>query len=110
MSASYNNTVKVWDCDAGKEVCKLEHPCMVWHVAISPDGRRVYTGCGGGLPVNDVVQQSDKYNQIRVFDLPSGKELRVLEGHGNNVMSLGLSADGRWLVSGSHDTPSACGA
>jgi DNA-binding beta-propeller fold protein YncE len=104
VTTSFDNTVKIWDVDAGKELRTLPHPGMVWQVLIAPDGRRVYTACGGGLGQDDSsVVFSGNNNQVRVFDLNSGKELRVLAGHTEYVRTLAMTADGRMLVTGSND-------
>jgi hypothetical protein len=104
VTSSFDNTVRVWDVDAGKELLQLPHPGMVWAVAIAPDGRRVYTGSGGGPGQDDgSVTPNAGNNQVRVFDLTTGKEVRVLSGHAGYVTTLSLSADGRTLVSGSND-------
>src|SRR5439155_18552045 len=99
-----DNTVKVWDLENEEELFALPHPGMVWNVTISPDGKRIYTGSGGGPWDIRFIAPPDKKNpHIRVFDMNTGKELRLLEGHTGWVQSLGLSADGRFLVSGSMD-------
>jgi WD40 repeat protein len=49
VSASYDNTLKVWDVATGECVATLEgHSGSVKSVAISPDGRRVVSGSGDG--------------------------------------------------------------
>ena len=100
VTTCLDNTVQVWDADTGKLLHALTHPGMVWRVAISPDGRRVYTGCGGGPWNNGLAIPPNLTNsQIRVFDLNTGKELRMLAGHSNYVMGVVASADGRFLAS-----------
>eukprot|EP00660_Eupelagonema_oceanica_P009334 gene9334-15120_t len=38
-----DKTVRVWDAEAGAEVGRFVHPSAVMSVAVSPDGRRVYS-------------------------------------------------------------------
>jgi WD40 repeat protein len=70
----------------------------------SPDGGRVYVGCGffnppGGVPGG--MQPGD--NSIRVFEADTGKEVRQLTGHTAVVRSVSVTADGRLLVSAGND-------
>jgi WD40 repeat protein/serine/threonine protein kinase len=58
-------------------------------VGLSPDGRLAATG------------GSD--NAVRLWDLSSGRELRVCEGHTGGVTSVAFTADGRHVFSGSFD-------
>jgi hypothetical protein len=58
-------------------------------VAFSPDGRQVLTG------------SSD--NTARLWDSATGREVRRLKGHGNNVKSVAFSPDGRVIVTASED-------
>ena len=55
-------------------------------MAFSPDGLRALTG------------GADK--TLRLWDVDTGKELRVLEGHAEGVWAVGFSPDGRKAVSG----------
>jgi small GTP-binding protein len=57
--------------------------------AFSPDGSRVLTGC------------SDKI--VRLWELQTGRCLRALEGHTDDVWSLAWSADQMEALSGSRD-------
>jgi len=58
--------------------------------AFSPDGRRALTG------VNDKT--------VRLWDLETGRCLRVLEGHTNLVLTVAWSTDQRRALSGSADS------
>jgi len=40
---------------------------------------------------------------LRLWDVATGRCLRVFEGHDNRVNSVCLSSDNRWALSGSHD-------
>ena len=72
MSASYDNTLKVWDVATGKCVATLEgHSGTVMSVAISPDGRRVVSG--------------SKDKTLKVWDIETGECMATLEGHSGIV-------------------------
>ena len=79
VSASGDNTLKVWDLESGRELRTLEgHSDWVYGVAVSPDGRRA------------VSASAD--NTLKVWDLESGRELRTLEGHSAWVTGVAVSA------------------
>ncbi len=40
---------------------------------------------------------------MRLWEAASGRQLRVLEGHGDSVASVAFSPDGRTIASGSGD-------
>jgi WD40 repeat protein/serine/threonine protein kinase/tetratricopeptide (TPR) repeat protein len=56
---------------------------------VSPDGRLI-ASCGADSP-------------IRIWDLATGAELKILRGHTEEVESLAFSPDGKQIVSGSID-------
>ena len=56
---------------------------------ISPDGKLIASG-GGDSP-------------IRIWDLATGAELKILRGHADQVCSLAFSPDSKRIVSGSED-------
>jgi WD40 repeat protein len=91
VSASRDNTLKVWDVQTGVELWTLSgHTEAVTGVAISGDGRRA------------VSSSSDK--TLRVWDLVRGREIRTLTGHSDAVPSVALTPDGARAVSASRDT------
>jgi WD40 repeat protein len=90
VSASRDNTLKLWDLESGRELRTLTgHFASVIGVAVSADGRLA------------VSASADK--TLKVWDLESGRELRTLAGHSEPVHGVALSGDGRLAVSASWD-------
>ncbi len=90
VSGSWDNTVRLWDVESGKEITQfLGHSHRVNSVAFSPDGRRIVSG------------SYDK--TVRLWDVESGKEITQFIGHSDSVNSVAFSPDGRRIASGSWD-------
>ena len=90
VSASRDNTLKVWDLENGREMYTLEgHSSWVWGVALSPDGARVASASAD--------------NSVRIWETERGRELITLVGHPNGVHSVTWSPDGKMLLSGGND-------
>lgn len=85
-----NPAVKAWDLRTGKPSFELNgHPRGATYLALSPDGGRIFVGCGDGA--------------IKIWDAKSGDPIRTLPGHSNITFCLVLSADGTKLYSGGDD-------
>ncbi len=90
VSASHDNTLKVWDLETGGELRTLAgHSHWVNGVAVSPDGRHAVS--------------ASQDNTLKVWDLETGGELRTLAGHSSQVTGVAVSTDGRRAVSASRD-------
>ena len=89
-SAGEEGAVRLWDA-AGRAVRDL--PALgARSVAFSPDGRALASGGGQGLE-----------HAVRIWDVATGRSLRVLRGHTGLVESVAFSPDGRTLASGDDD-------
>jgi WD40 repeat protein len=102
LSGSFDGTMRLWDIASGKELERFPGPGhFVEAVAFTPDGKKAI--CSYGPRAAEAVYEADASCSLRLWDLTSGKELKQFRGHGGPVLSLALSADGRYLVSGSAD-------
>jgi WD40 repeat protein len=95
-SGSYDGTVCLWDVEAGSVRHTLKvRASKVTSVAFAPDGKTLATG--GVVPVNvrrfRDLNQSD---QVRLWDVDRGQQLRALPQRGQNVL---FTPDGRTLIS-----------
>ncbi len=89
-SASFDNTVRVWDAATGRELLSLgdrreRFICVVY----SNDGNRIATASYDGT--------------ARIWDAATGRQLIVLSGHADRLRAVAFSPDGRRVVTGSYD-------
>ncbi len=81
-----------WDSNSGHKLRAVEGAAHVKSLAFSSDGKILASGASnwfGGA----------KVNSITIWDVASGKELRVLSGQDQSIWAIALSRDGRTLVS-----------
>jgi tricorn protease-like protein len=90
LTASEDQTARVWDSETGKEIAILKDVEPGWgSAAFSTDGKRVVTACYDAT--------------ARVWDAATGTEIVVLKGHASRVTSAAFSADGKRVVTASRD-------
>lgn len=93
----------LWDVDRQQCVRSLiGHESFVNDVAISQDGRRALSGSGSILLDGDEVSASTD-DVMRLWDLPSGREIGRFGGHDGPVTCVAFARDDKWGVSGSED-------
>ncbi|MCJ7445052.1 MAG: hypothetical protein MUO26_11100, partial [Methanotrichaceae archaeon] len=90
VSASRDNSLKVWDLENGKHLRTLRgHSYWIDAVAVTLDGKKAISASWD--------------NTLKVWDLETGKELRTLEGHIEPVVGVAVTPEGRIVVSASRD-------
>jgi len=90
VSASSDETLKIWDAATGTERTTLTgHTKSVKACAVSPDGTWI-------------VSASDD-RTLKIWDAATGTERTTLTGHTREVNACAVSPDGTWIVSASSD-------
>jgi WD40 repeat protein len=90
LSASWDQTARLWDAVTGKEVATLQgHVGQVLHAAFDPQGAQVVT--------------ASEDQTLRLWDGRKGELIAVLGGHRGAVLQVAFSPDGRRIASASAD-------
>ena len=98
VSASWDNTLKLWDAESGTALATLRgHSGRVNACAYSPDGGRIVSGSGCAGFSNHLDYT------VRIWDAASGAQLTTLEGHTRDVTACAYSPDGSRILSASRD-------
>lgn len=127
VSGSGDMTIRVWDLETGRCLRTLESNGAVEGVSLTVDGRYAMSGNGSVVHVWDLVHgESPRFPRkhessincihvlrdgrraisgsedakIHVWNLTTGRLLRVLEGQGSGVVSLAVTPNGNLAVSG----------
>jgi glucose repression regulatory protein TUP1 len=104
-AGSLDKSVRVWDTTTGYLVERLENPDghkdSVYSVAFAPNGRDLVSGS---------LDKTIKLWELTVprgmhphSAIKGGKCIRTFEGHKDFVLSVCLTPDGAWVMSGSKD-------
>lgn len=88
VSAIDDDTVHLWDAEAGKQKNMLiGHQDLIHSLAFSPDG--------------NTIASASKDKTVRLWDTETGKHKNTLIGHNDLVYSVAFSPDGKTIASGS---------
>jgi RNA polymerase sigma factor (sigma-70 family) len=94
--AGSDGTINLLDFHTGKSIQRfVGHAEEVSALAFSPDGKLLASGRDFDYP-----RKHGQDNPIQLWDVATGKELRLLVGHKDAVMSMAFSPDGKALASG----------
>jgi WD40 repeat protein len=109
VSASSDRTLKVWDLDTGRVTQTLEgHTETVTAVAVTGDGKRAISASGAHEAATSRFfnQQRDSAafdTTIKLWDLATGRVVRTLEAHTEEVNAVAIVTDGKHAISASFD-------
>ncbi|KAF2457078.1 WD40-repeat-containing domain protein [Lineolata rhizophorae] len=101
-AGSLDKSVRVWDTASGFLAERLEgeqgHRDSVYSVAFAPNGRDLVSGS-----LDKTIKMWEMGGATRVGAPKGGKCVRTFEGHKDFVLSVALTPDGEWVLSGSKD-------
>jgi RNA polymerase sigma factor (sigma-70 family) len=90
LSGSYDETMRLWDVETGKEICRFTgHKGEITSVSFSRDGKLALSG------------GTDRI--VRLWEVQTGKVLRVFAGHKGDVISVTMSPEGKQVLSAGAD-------
>jgi WD40 repeat protein/class 3 adenylate cyclase len=124
LTSSYDDTAKLWDAQSGQELRKFNGHADIVEVYFSPDSKHVLTLSLDGIRMWDTATSEEIYriemdpvmrwdayshdgktiftiaedNKIRQWDAESGKEIRIFMTSSDEVMSIYLSPDDKYLL------------
>ncbi|KAK4455962.1 transcriptional repressor tup1 [Podospora aff. communis PSN243] len=104
-AGSLDKSVRVWDIKTGYLIERLEgadgHKDSVYSVAFSPNGRELVSGSLDKTIKMWELSASRGMNQQP--PLKGGRCTKTFEGHRDFVLSVALTPDQQWVLSGSKD-------
>jgi WD40 repeat protein/serine/threonine protein kinase len=106
LNAYDTMAAQVWDAATGRQVLNVRVPGLFFgYVDLSVDGRRLVTAFEGAAIVRYADGRQVIYSDhaARVWDVATGRELAVLKGHTNRVVSVRFSPAGGEILTASWD-------
>jgi WD40 repeat protein len=95
LSGSNDDTVRLWDLATGREIRKLEADSGEVHsVVYAPDGKTALFGGKGKCE-----SQHKCKGVLKLWDLATGREMRIFEGHSGQVSQIAIAPDGKSVLS-----------
>ncbi len=108
-STSDDKTIKIWNIAEHKLIREMKVAEHVQAVAFSPDDKRLMTGGRDKPMIGEFLQTvfgDSKFNpgvSARLWDVETGNLLQTFTKHGNDVMDVDYSHNGKWVATASAD-------
>jgi WD40 repeat protein/serine/threonine protein kinase len=106
ITASKDGTARIWNAEIGKMQATLSGVHLpVVSAVFAPDRRRVVTVHEGQSRLTDKNGTQRYYTDrvARIWDTFTGKEMVILRGHTDRIISASFSTDGRRVITASWD-------
>jgi len=101
-AGSFYGDVYIWDVDTGTLIDSLRgHNSWVYSIAFTPDGKGLVS-CSADKTLK-YWEISTAFRDTHETGRQFSKCLQDFTGHRDHVMSVAISRDGQWIVSGSAD-------
>ncbi|KZO95357.1 transcriptional repressor rco-1 [Calocera viscosa TUFC12733] len=105
---SLDCVVRIWDVQSGQMIERLRgHRDSVYSVAFSPDGKALVSGSLDKTlkwwNLSDLKNLDGDAQRARRGRIMERRETMTFGGHKDYVLSVAMSPDGKWIVSGSKD-------
>ena len=108
-STSDDKTIKLWNVAERRLMRTMKVAEHVQSVAFSPDDKRLITGGRDKPMIGELLQEifgDSKFNpgvSARLWDIETGALLQTFSKHGNDVMDVAYSYNGKWIATASAD-------
>ncbi|KAF6223446.1 hypothetical protein HO133_000289 [Letharia lupina] len=106
-AGSLDKSVRVWDVRNGHLIARLDgmdgHKDSVYSVAFGPDGETLVSGSLDKTIKMWQLSPDNRGGMMGGGMIRGGRLVRTFEGHKDFVLSVALTPDGEWVLSGSKD-------
>jgi RNA polymerase sigma factor (sigma-70 family) len=97
-TGSSTGAILLWDLKTGRSSRLRGHRGEVVSLVFTPDGKQLLSGSGATLPARP-LPPTEQETTIRLWDVQSGKQIRVVSKVPYRPESLAVSPDGKLAVS-----------
>jgi WD40 repeat protein len=99
VSASDDETLRLWDIETGKIISFANHFASVNAVAITPDNKKVLSA--SGERIGKIVIRNREENTLNLWELDTWKKISTFPGYIPLITEIAITPDGEKAVSAS---------